>query len=155
MSDSLAHWRDHVYTPALRGADDARATTSGVEVQPLYEPAQVDARLGRPGEFPFTRGPYPTMYRGRPWTMRQYSGFSTAEETNERFRFLLESGQTGLSVAFDLPTQMGHDPDAPIAAGEVGKVGVSVACLADFETALEYLRASRELKILWDLTDGQ
>lgn len=137
MSDSLAHWRDHVYTPALRGADDARATTSGVEVQPLYEPAQVDARLGRPGEFPFTRGPYPTMYRGRPWTMRQYSGFSTAEETNERFRFLLESGQTGLSVAFDLPTQMGHDPDASIAAGEVGKVGVSVACLADFEALFD------------------
>ncbi len=134
MSDSLAHWREHVYTPALKAPSDVRRTPSGLTIEPLYEPESLPESLGRPGEHPFTRGPYPTMYRGRAWTMRQYSGFSTAEETNERFRFLLGRGQTGLSVAFDLPTQMGHDPDAPLAAGEVGKVGVSVACLADVET---------------------
>jgi methylmalonyl-CoA mutase N-terminal domain/subunit len=89
------------------------------------------AQLGRPGGFPYTRGPYPTMYRGRPWTMRQYAGYGTAEETNERFRALLDAGQTGLSVAFDLPTQMGLDSDHPLAKGEVGKVGVAVDSLAD------------------------
>ena len=90
--------------------------------------------LGAPGEFPFTRGPYPTMYRGRPWTMRQYAGFGTAEETNERFRSLLDAGQTGLSVAFDLPTQMGYDSDDPMAAGEVGKVGVAIDSIDDMRT---------------------
>ena len=94
-------------------------------------------RLGRPGEYPFTRGIYPNMYRGRLWTMRQYAGFGTAQESNRRYRYLLAQGQTGLSVAFDLPTQMGLDPDHPLAAGEVGKVGVSVPSLHDMEILLE------------------
>jgi methylmalonyl-CoA mutase N-terminal domain/subunit len=129
----LARWIERVYRPALAGADDARATGSGLPVAPLYVPGVGTGRLGFPGEFPFTRGPYPTMYRGRPWTMRQYSGFSSAEETNARFRYLLEHGQKGLSVAFDLPTQMGYDPDDPLALGEVGRVGVSIATVADVE----------------------
>ena len=137
MSDELRRWFEQRYRPALEpGVPERAVSLSGLELDPLYAPAQDDGRLGFPGEFPFTRGPYPTMYRGRPWTMRQYSGFSTAEETNARFRFLLERGQKGLSVAFDLPTQMGHDPDAALAAGEVGKVGVSIATLGDFETLL-------------------
>ena len=90
-------------------------------------------KLGRPGEYPFTRGIYPRMYLERPWTMRQYAGFSTAEETNARYRYLLAQGQTGLSVAFDLPTQLGLDPDHPMSVGEVGRVGVSIATLADME----------------------
>ncbi|HDH03245.1 MAG TPA: methylmalonyl-CoA mutase, partial [Actinobacteria bacterium] len=104
-------------------------TTSGVVVQPLYTSSKSDAEL--PGEFPFTRGPYGSMYRGRIWTMRQYAGFGTAEETNQRFRALMAAGQTGLSVAFDLPTQMGLDSDAPLARGEVGKVGVSIDSIDD------------------------
>ncbi|HYC78242.1 MAG TPA: methylmalonyl-CoA mutase family protein [Planctomycetota bacterium] len=112
-------------------APPERRTASGLPVKPLYSGPGDDARLGRPGEFPFLRGVYPTMYLGRPWTMRQYAGFSTAKETNARFRFLLAAGQTGLSTAFDLPTQMGFDPDDPVATWEVGKVGVSVACLDD------------------------
>ncbi len=119
-------------------------TTSGVEIQDLYTPADValldeDRDLGRPGEYPYTRGVQPTMYRGRLWTMRQYAGFSTAEDTNRRFRYLLEQGQTGLSVAFDLPTQMGYDCDAPEAEGEVGRVGVPVSSLADMEVLLDGL----------------
>src|SRR6266850_2367462 len=89
--------------------------------------------IGQPGEFPYTRGIQPTMYRGRLWTMRQYAGFGSAAETNQRFRYLLENGQTGLSVALDLPTQMGLDSDHPLAAGEVGKVGVAIDSLADLE----------------------
>jgi methylmalonyl-CoA mutase N-terminal domain/subunit len=119
-------------------------TSSGIEVQDLYTPADTvsvdeDRDLGRPGEYPFTRGVQPTMYRGRFWTMRQYAGFSTAEDTNRRFRFLLEQGQTGLSVAFDLPTQMGYDSDAPQAEGEVGRVGVPISSLADMEVLLNGL----------------
>src|SRR6185369_6120733 len=98
-----------------------------------------DRDLGRPGEFPFTRGVQPTMYRGRFWTMRQYAGFSTAADTNERFRYLLEQGQTGLSVAFDLPTQMGYDSDAPQSLGEVGRVGVPISTIADMRTLLDGL----------------
>src|ERR687896_241062 len=111
-----------------------RETDSGIEVKPVY--AEADAPTARPeppGEFPFTRGPYPDMYRGRPWTIRQYAGFGSAEETNARFRYLLERGQTGLSVAFDLPTQLGYDSDDPRAAGEVGRTGVAVDSLADME----------------------
>src|SRR6266699_5548570 len=92
---------------------------------------------GRPGEFPYTRGIYPDMYRRRLWTMRQYAGFGSAEESNQRYRYLLSQGTTGLSVAFDLPTQMGMDSDHPLAAGEVGKVGVSIASLADMERLFE------------------
>jgi len=119
-------------------------TTSGIEIKDLYTPADSahlseDHDLGRPGEYPFTRGVQPTMYRGRLWTMRQYAGFSTAEDTNRRFRYLLEQGQTGLSVAFDLPTQMGYDSDAPQSEGEVGRVGVPVASLADMEVLLDGL----------------
>jgi len=114
-----------------------RRTTSGIEIGRLYGPADgVDGCVpapGAPGEWPFTRGVYPDMYRGRPWTMRQYAGFGTAEETNERFRYLLDSGQTGLSVAFDLPTQMGLDSDDPRADGEVGRVGVAIDTLDDLE----------------------
>ncbi|MEX0945775.1 MAG: methylmalonyl-CoA mutase family protein, partial [Acidimicrobiia bacterium] len=106
-------------------------TTSGINIKEVYDTPGDPARIGRPGEYPFTRGPHPTMYRGRPWTMRQYAGFGTAESTNQRFRSLLDAGQTGLSVAFDLPTQMGLDADHPLAAGEVGRVGVAINTLDD------------------------
>ncbi len=135
-------WRATARAKALRAAPERRdrfETSSGIEIADLYTPADLagfdPARdLGRPGEYPFTRGVQPTMYRSRFWTMRQYAGFATAAETNERFRYLLEQGQTGLSVAFDLPTQMGYDSDAPQAAGEVGRVGVPISSLADMET---------------------
>ena len=98
----------------MASTEDRRTTDSGIEIKPVYTAADVAARRAElPGEFPFTRGPYPDMYRGRPWTIRQYAGFGSAEETNERFRYLLERGQTGLSVAFDLPTQLGYDSDDP------------------------------------------
>jgi methylmalonyl-CoA mutase, N-terminal domain len=113
------------------GNPSPRTTLSGIPLEPVYaQPVDV-ARLGLPGEFPYLRGIHPTMYLGRPWTMRQYAGFSTARATNARFRYLLEAGQTGLSIAFDLPTQMGYDPDDTLAEAEVGKVGVSIATLDD------------------------
>jgi len=117
-------------------SERTRFSSSGIEIDALYEPASLDewdpaSALGNPGEYPFTRGPYSSMYRGRMWTMRQYAGFGSAEATNERFRSLLEAGQTGLSVAFDLPTQMGLDSDDPLALGEVGKVGVAIDTLDD------------------------
>jgi len=118
---------------------DRRETDSGIEVKPVYSADDAPDGLEPPGEFPFTRGPYPDMYRGRPWTIRQYAGFASAEETNQRFRYLLERGQTGLSVAFDLPTQLGYDSDDPRAAGEVGRTGVSIDSLADMELLLEGL----------------
>src|SRR6202021_2431873 len=99
--------------------------------------------LGFPGEFPFTRGVYPTMYRGRLWTMRQYAGFGTAAESNARYRYLLERGQNGLSVAFDLPTQMGMDSDHPLALGEVGKVGVAIDFLDDMQTLFNEIPLDR------------
>lgn len=111
-------------------------TDSGIEIKACYDASDLPAggpELGRPGQFPFTRGVYPTMYRGRLWTMRQYGGFASARETNARFHFLLSQGQTGLSVAFDLPTQMGYDSDHPMAEGEVGKVGVAIDSLEDME----------------------
>jgi methylmalonyl-CoA mutase, N-terminal domain len=117
-----------------------RRTDSGIEIQPVYGPDSIDRGVesepGRPGEFPFTRGVYPDMYRRRLWTMRQYAGFGSAEETNRRFRYLLGAGQTGLSVAFDLPTQMGFDSDHPRAEAEVGRVGVAIDSLADMEALL-------------------
>ncbi|MGH2812890.1 MAG: acyl-CoA mutase large subunit family protein [Actinomycetota bacterium] len=121
---------------------DKRETDSGIEIRPVYGPHDlegwdVESNLGAPGEYPFTRGIYPTMYRGRLWTMRQYSGFGSAEQTNRRFKFLLERGQTGLSVAFDLPTQMGYDSDHPRALGEVGGTGVAISSLADMEKLLD------------------
>ena len=116
---------------------DRRETDSGIEVKPVYSADDAPDGLEPPGEFPFTRGPYRDMYRGRPWTIRQYAGFASAEETNQRFRYLLERGQTGLSVAFDLPTQLGYDSDDPRAAGEVGRTGVSIDSLADMELLLD------------------
>jgi methylmalonyl-CoA mutase, N-terminal domain len=116
---------------------DERRTESGIEVKPVYRPEDLGEsfdyaqRLGDPGEYPYTRGVYPSMYRGRPWTMRQYAGFGTAKETNARFKYLTANGQTGLSVAFDLPTQMGRDSDHELALGEVGKVGVAIDSLLD------------------------
>ncbi len=117
--------------------DENRRTTSDIEIEVVYDEAGDPERIGKPGEFPFTRGPYPSMYRGRLWTMRQYAGFGTAEETNKRFHDLLKAGQTGLSVAFDLPTQMGLDSDAALATGEVGKVGVAIDTLDDMRNLLD------------------
>src|SRR5436190_22305912 len=109
-------------------ADDRRVTDDGIEIRRIYDPEDLEdfepgRDLGRAGEPPFTRGVYPTMYRGRTWTMRQYAGMGTAAQTNERFRYLLDHGQTGLSIAFDLPTQMGYDSDHPRAQGAVGETG--------------------------------
>ncbi len=137
-------WHKQTVAPALARFPEQKAeftTNSGVPVQRLYTPADVSIDylhdLGFPGEYPFTRGVQPTMYRGRFWTMRQYAGYGTAEESNARYRYLLENGQSGLSVAFDLPTQIGYDSDSPYAEGEVGKVGVAIDTLADMETLLD------------------
>ena len=138
-------WRKTTRAKALESAAERKErfeTSSGIEIRDLYTPADTvdldeDRDLGRPGEFPYTRGVQPTMYRSRLWTMRQYAGFASAEETNRRFRYLLEQGQTGLSVAFDLPTQMGFDSDAREAEGEVGRVGVPISSLADMETLFD------------------
>src|SRR6187399_2550637 len=122
----------------MAAADDRRLTDSGIEIKPIYTADELPpGELELPGDYPFTRGPYRTMYRGRPWTIRQYAGFGSAEETNARFRYLLERGQGGLSVAFDLPTQLGYDSDDPLAEGEVGRTGVAIDSLADMETLLE------------------
>ncbi len=117
--------------------EDRRETDSGIEIKPVYDAADAERELESPGEFPFTRGPYRDMYRGKPWTIRQYAGFGSAEETNARFRYLLERGQTGLSVAFDLPTQLGYDSDDPRAEGEVGRTGVAIDSIADMELLLD------------------
>ena len=140
-------WRQSTRASAMRGQTERRETfltTSDIPIGDLYTPADIgaldeDRDLGRPGEFPFTRGVQPTMYRGRLWTMRQYAGFSTAADTNERFRYLLSQGQTGLSVAFDLPTQTGYDSDAAEALGEVGRVGVPISSIEDMEILLDDL----------------
>jgi methylmalonyl-CoA mutase N-terminal domain/subunit len=119
-------------------ADETRTTEAGIELQPVYTEKDVPGLEPElPGAYPFTRGPYATMYCGRPWTIRQYAGFGSAEETNERFRYLLEKGQTGLSIAFDLPTQLGYDSDHPLAEGEVGRVGVAIDSLEDMERLFE------------------
>jgi methylmalonyl-CoA mutase N-terminal domain/subunit len=137
-SESLDAWREQVYDRAPERADELFSTISGVENEPLVTPESIPfdyvRDLGYPGEYPFTRGVYPSMYRGRLWTMRQFAGFGTAEETNERFRYLLDHGQTGLSTAFDMPTLMGYDSDHPRSLGEVGREGVAVDSLADMET---------------------
>jgi methylmalonyl-CoA mutase N-terminal domain/subunit len=131
-------WVEGTYAKAVKKGPERKPrfeTTSAIPEQPVYTAPDVkpgqDERLGLPGEYPFTRGVQPTMYRGRFWTMRQYAGFGTAAESNERYRYLLKSGQTGLSVAFDLPTQMGRDSDHPRAKGEVGKVGVAIDSIRD------------------------
>jgi len=135
------NWQQKCYIPAVNKFPERKAeftTSSGIPLKAVISPDEVptdlDVRLGYPGEYPFTRGVQPTMYRGRLWTMRQYAGYSSATESNKRYRFLLEQGQTGLSVAFDLPTQIGYDADDPIALGEVGKVGVSISSIEDMET---------------------
>jgi len=122
-------------------ADNKRTTDSGIEINPIYTEGDlsgfdVASKLGAPGSFPYTRGVQESMYRGRLWTMRQYAGFGTAEATNERFKFLLGAGQTGLSCAFDLPTQMGYDADHVRSEGEVGKVGVAISSLDDMRLLL-------------------
>ena len=130
QSTSAAQWRASVWQAAVAKHSERKPrfqTTSEIELDPIYGQAPDG---GWPGEYPFTRGIRPSMYRGRFWTMRQYAGFSSAKETNERFRLLLDGGQTGLSVAFDLPTQLGYDSDDPLALPEVGKVGVPVNTLA-------------------------
>ena len=137
-SGSVPDWREAVYERAPERADELFSTISGIEPEPLYAPdnAEIDYTrdLGYPGEYPFTRGVYPSMYRGRLWTMRQFAGFGTAEETNARFRYLRDHGQTGLSTAFDMPTLMGYDSDHARSLGEVGREGVAVDSLADVET---------------------
>ncbi len=140
-SGSKQEWLESTYGRSLGRAperDYPFETSDGTPAEPLYTPEDLErweylAQLGFPGEFPFTRGVQPTMYRGRLWTMRQYAGFGDAEESNRRYRYLLEQGQTGLSVAFDLPTQIGYDSDHPMAEGEVGKVGVAISSLADMD----------------------
>ena len=137
-------WREETLAPAVSRYPERREsfeTDSGLPIDALYAPEDLADRdydyaqdIGFPGEFPYTRGVQPSAYRGRVWTMRQYSGYATAEDTNRRFRYLLEQGQTGLSVAFDLPTQIGYDSDHPLAKGEVGKVGVPICSLEDMET---------------------
>jgi methylmalonyl-CoA mutase N-terminal domain/subunit len=120
----------------MAAAEDEKSE-SGIELKPVYTAADAPGERELPGEYPFTRGPYPDMYRGRPWTIRQYAGFASAEESNARYRYLLERGQTGLSVAFDLPTQLGYDSDDPRALGEVGRTGVAIDSIADMEVLLD------------------
>ena len=140
-SKSKKEWQETTLNPALKRAPERQEkfeTSSGIDASPVYTPDDISnfdylAALGYPGEYPFTRGIQPTMYRGRLWTMRQYAGFASAEESNRRYRYLLEQGQTGLSIAFDLPTQTGYDSDHPIARGEVGKVGVAIDTIEDME----------------------
>jgi methylmalonyl-CoA mutase, N-terminal domain len=138
LEGGAQEWKRELYDATPERSDELSSTISGLENEPLYLPENVDidydATLGYPGVYPFTRGVYPSMYRGKLWTMRQFAGFGTAEETNERFRYLLEHGQTGLSTAFDMPTLMGYDSDHPKSLGEVGREGVAIDSLADMET---------------------
>jgi len=141
LKHSFSHWKAEKYDKALKKASSKKmeyTTISGKEIKELYTPLDLDGfdylkQLSFPGEYPYTRGIHPTMYRGRLWTMRQFSGFGTAEDTNKRYKYLLSHGQTGLSVAFHLPTLMGIDSDHPLAQGEIGKCGVAIDSLADME----------------------
>jgi methylmalonyl-CoA mutase N-terminal domain/subunit len=144
LMDSYARWLKDVYERSkakVKERKEAFTTESGIPIPPVALPGKTaqdyEETLGFPGEFPFTRGIQPTMYRSRAWTMRQYAGFGSALDANQRYHYLLKSGQTGLSVAFDLPTQMGRDADHPRAAGEVGKVGVSICSVRDMEVLLQ------------------
>jgi methylmalonyl-CoA mutase N-terminal domain/subunit len=151
LGNEMKRWEETTVGKSVSRFPERRErfeSTSHIEFKRLYTPLDESdgpyvEKLGFPGEFPFTRGVQPTMYRGRFWTMRQYSGFATAEETNRRYKYLLEHGQTGLSVAFDLPTQIGYDSDHPMAAGEVGKVGVAIDSLADMETLFDGIPLDR------------
>ena len=143
LNQQKEQWQQEIVERTLKRFPERRdqfATSSDIPVDRIYLPADPDPdyqeKLGFPGQYPFTRGVQPTMYRGRFWTMRQYAGFATAEESNERYKFLLSRGQSGLSVAFDLPTQIGYDPDDPMSLGEVGKVGVSIPTLDDMSILL-------------------
>ncbi|HCU24341.1 MAG TPA: methylmalonyl-CoA mutase, partial [Deltaproteobacteria bacterium] len=147
FDESKKSWEEKILKRNLEKSPESKAhfdTTSGIEMQRVFLPhfpppgeeAYLD-ELGFPGQFPFTRGVQPTMYRGRHWTMRMYAGFGTAEESNARYRYLIDHGGTGLSVAFDLPTQMGYDSDSPRATGEVGKAGVAIDSLEDMEILLK------------------
>ena len=144
-SNNKQQWNDSTFEPVKKRFGERRdrfETDSGIEVDTVYTPEDLKSfdyadDLGYPGEYPYTRGVQPNMYRGRVWTMRQYSGFASPEESNARYRYLLEQGQTGLSVAFDLPTQTGYDSDHPLATGEVGRAGVPISSLADMEVLFE------------------
>ncbi|HOG45784.1 MAG TPA: methylmalonyl-CoA mutase family protein, partial [Anaerolineae bacterium] len=138
LKEQRRRWEEQTVKPVVSRYPERRGTfdtPSHIPLERLYTPQEApspyDEALGFPGEYPFTRGIQPTMYRGRLWTMRQYAGYATAEESNRRYRYLLQQGQTGLSVAFDLPTQIGYDSDHALAEGEVGKVGVAIDSLAD------------------------
>jgi methylmalonyl-CoA mutase N-terminal domain/subunit len=138
LNDAKKKWEEQTLNPILNKFPERKKefeTTSGIPLPEVALPQDFDylEKLGFPGEYPFTRGVQPSMYRGRFWTMRQYAGYASAEESNQRYRYLLQQGQNGLSVAFDLPTQIGYDSDDPIAAGEVGKVGVAISSLQDME----------------------
>ncbi len=146
LQEQYSRWKENTYKKSVERFAERKAkfvTSSGIELPPVIHPADPDPdymeKLGFPGEYPYTRGVQPTMYRGRLWTMRQYAGFSTAAESNKRYRYLLANGQTGLSVAFDLPTQIGYDADDPMALGEVGKVGVSVSSLDDMAVLFDQI----------------
>ena len=182
MADNRERWLEQTYQPAVRRFPERKPafeTTSGIPLEPLYTASDTAApsSAGLPGEPPFLRGIQPSMYRGRFWTMRQYAGFSAPEETNRRFRFLLEQGQTGLSVAFDLPTQTGYDSDHAMAFGEVGRVGVPIDTLRDMELLFDsipldkvttsmtinataaillamYLAVARKQGVAWDKVGG-
>ena len=147
MQDAFTSWNEKTYQKTISKFPEQRkefTTQSFTSVKPIYSPSDFDEstyneKLGFPGLYPFTRGVQPTMYRGRFWTMRQYAGFGTAKESNERYRYLLGQGQSGLSIAFDLPTQIGYDSDDPMALGEVGKVGVAIDTLADMEILFDQI----------------
>ena len=139
MTSRKKQWEQNILKPLTDKFSERKTdflTDSGLTIDTIYD-AEMDsisrAELPLPGEYPFTRGIQPNMYRGRLWTMRQYSGYSTPEATNERFKYLLDNGQTGLSIAFDLPTQIGYDSDSPLAKGEVGKVGVPICSVRDMQ----------------------
>ncbi len=150
IEDAYAEWEAKILEEVLNRHPERKETfqtSSGIPIKRCYLPTNQDPdyfiTLGFPGEYPFTRGVQPTMYRGRLWTMRQYAGYATAEETNQRFRYLLEQGQTGLSVAFDLPTQIGLDPDHPLSQGEIGRVGVSISSIEDMAQLFEGIPLDR------------
>ncbi len=144
--NEYSRWKESAHKKSVEKFPERKPrfeTSSGIELPPVFVPADSDPdymdKLGLPGEYPYTRGVQPTMYRGRFWTMRQYAGFSTAAESNRRYRYLLGAGQTGLSVAFDLPTQIGYDADDPMALGEVGKVGVSISSVEDMAVLFDQI----------------
>jgi methylmalonyl-CoA mutase N-terminal domain/subunit len=148
LKEQKQKWESEVLSPLIRKYPERKpefSTPSGIPLESVSIPSSMDymEQLGFPGEYPFTRGVQPTMYRGRLWTMRQYAGFATAEESNKRYRYLLDQGQTGLSVAFDLPTQIGYDADDPMATGEVGKVGVSISSIRDMDILFKNIPLDR------------